>query len=126
MKVGEREGAFTNSPRRAAILRWFSWRRNGFALRPDAVILRRGAIWRELVVVPAARMQSVSVHQGPLERAMRLANVQAHTVAGPINARLGALDAGDASRFFRELADTAIAAAAADRSHRWRSGEAPA
>ncbi len=113
---------FTNSPRRAAILRWFSWRRNGFALTPDAAILRRGAIWRELVVVPAARMQSVSVSQGPLYRALRLGRVNAHTVAGPISARLGALDVGDASAFFRDLSETAVAAAAADRTHRWRSG----
>ncbi len=113
---------FTNSPRRAAILRWFSWRRNGFSLTKDAAILRRGAIWRELVVVPAARMQSVEVSQGPVYRALRLGRVQAHTVAGPISARLGALDVGDASDFFRELSQTAVAAAAADRSHRWRSG----
>src|SRR5690606_25300694 len=59
------DDGYTTSPRRGAVLRWFSWRRNGFALRPDAVVLRRGAIWRELVVVPAARMQSVSVDQGP-------------------------------------------------------------
>jgi putative membrane protein len=111
---------YTTSPRRAAVLRWFSWRRNGFALRPDAVILRRGAIWRELVVVPAARMQSVSLRQGPLQRALRLAGVHVHTVAGPISARLGALDAGDASGFFRDVARTAIAAAVADRTHRWR------
>jgi len=117
---------FTNSPRRAAVLRWFSWRRNGFALRPDAVVLRRGAIWRELVVVPAARMQSVSVHQGPLDRALRLAGVDVHTVAGPISARLGALDVSDASGFFRDVAGTAIGAAAADRTHRWRSGGAAA
>ncbi len=120
-KATEGDG-FTNSPRRAAILRWFSWRRNGFALTPDAAILRRGAIWRELVVVPAARMQSVSVSQGPLYRAMRLGRVHAHTVSGPISARLGALDVADASDFFRELAQTAVAAAASDRSHRWRSG----
>jgi putative membrane protein len=120
-KATEGDG-FTNSPRRAAILRWFSWRRNGFALTPDAAILRRGAIWRELVVVPAARMQSVSVSQGPLYRALQLGRVHAHTVAGPINARLGALDVADASVFFRELSQTAVAAAAADRSHRWRSG----
>ncbi|MEO8094298.1 MAG: PH domain-containing protein [Pseudolysinimonas sp.] len=118
------DDGFTNSPRRAAILRWFSWRRNGFALRPDSVVLRRGAVWRELVVVPAARMQSVSLHQGPLDRALRLAEVNVHTVAGPINARLGALDAQDASRFFRDVAQTAVAAAAADRTHRWRSGGA--
>jgi putative membrane protein len=120
-KATEGDG-FTNSPRRAAILRWFSWRRNGFAFTPDAVILRRGAIWRELVVVPAARMQSVSVSQGPLYRALRLGRVHAHTVAGPITPRLGALDAGDASAFFRDLSELAVVAAAADRSHRWRSG----
>lgn len=113
---------FTNSPRRAAILRWFSWRRNGFALTPDAAVIRRGAIWRELVVVPAARMQSVSVSQGPIYRALRLGRVNAHTVAGPISARLGALDVGDAGGFFRDLSELAVAAAAADRSHRWRSG----
>ena len=114
------DDGFTTSPRRAIVLRWFSWRRNGFALRPDAVILRRGAIWRELVVVPAARMQSVSLRQGPLQRALRLAGVHVHTVAGPISARLGALDAGDAAGFFRDVARTAIAAAVADRTHRWR------
>jgi putative membrane protein len=120
------DDGYTNSPRRGAVLRWFSWRRNGFALRPEAVVLRRGAVWRELVVVPAARMQSVSLHQGPLDRALRLAEVHVHTVAGPISARLGALDASDASGFFGEAASTAIAAAAADRTHRWRTGGAPA
>jgi putative membrane protein len=45
-----------------------------------------------------------------------------HTVAGPINARLGALDASVASGFFRDVADTAVSAAAADRTHRWRAG----
>jgi putative membrane protein len=120
-KASEGDG-FTNSPRRAAILRWFSWRRNGFALTPDAAILRRGAIWRELVVVPAARLQSISVSQGPVYRAMRLGRVHAHTVSGPISAGLGALDVADVETFFRELSETAVAAAAADRSHRWRSG----
>ncbi len=120
-KASEGDG-YTNSPRRAAILRWFSWRRNGFSLTSDAAILRRGAIWRELVVVPAARLQSISVSQGPVYRAMRLGRVHAHTVAGPISASLGALDVEDASVFFRDLSETAIAAAAADRSHRWRSG----
>ncbi|MES1212435.1 MAG: PH domain-containing protein, partial [Leifsonia sp.] len=47
---------YTGSPRRAAVLRWFSRRRNGFALEPEAVVLRRGAIWRSLVIVPSARM----------------------------------------------------------------------
>ncbi|WP_246140051.1 PH domain-containing protein [Protaetiibacter larvae] len=110
---------FTTSPRRAAILRWFSWRRNGFLLFPDAVVLRRGAIWRSLIVVPTARTQSVDVRQGPLERALGLSAVQVHTVSGPVSARIGALDVRDASRLFRGVAAAGVAAIEADRSHRW-------
>jgi putative membrane protein len=125
LERGDPDDGYTISPPRARILRWFSRRRNGFALRPDAVLLRRGAIWRDLVIVPTARMQSVAVHQGPLLRRLRLAAIHVHTVAGPITARLGALDADDAVGFFREAADAEVAAAAADRSHRWGANRPP-
>lgn len=115
------EDGFTTSPRRAAVLRWFSWRRNGFLLHPDAVILRRGALWRSLTVVPTARTQSVAAHQGPIERMLRLAQVRLHTVAGPVTARVGALDVRDASALFRDAAAAGVAAIRADRSHRWGS-----
>ncbi|HEY4224267.1 MAG TPA: PH domain-containing protein [Pseudolysinimonas sp.] len=115
------DDGYSGSPRRAAVFRWFSWRRNGFALEQEAVLLRRGAIWRELVVVPTARMQSISLHQGPLLRMLRLADVHVHTVAGPIRATLDDLDAVVAAGFFRDVAASAIAAAAADRTHRWKS-----
>ncbi len=113
------EDGFTTSPRRGAVLRWFSWRRNGFLLHPDAVVLRRGAVWRSLAVVPMARTQSVAVSQGPLERALRLAKVRFHTVQGPVTPSLGALDALDASALFRDTASASVAAIAADRTHRW-------
>ena len=102
---------------------WFSWRRNGFTITPDAFMLRRGAIWRELVIVPAPRVQSVSLDQGPLGRATRLANVHLHTVAGPITARLGAIDAETAAGFFADSRRHLIDAAARDRSHRWGEGK---
>ncbi|MEX1079842.1 MAG: PH domain-containing protein [Homoserinimonas sp.] len=117
---------FVNSPRRAAWLRWFSWQRNGFAITADAVLLRKGIIWRGLVVVPTPRVQSVSVSQGPLYRLCRLASVQLHTVAGPITAELDAVDQDAALAFFSEVADVTVQSVAADTSHRWRSGEAPA
>lgn len=113
---------FTNSPPRARVLRWFSRRRNGFALLPGAVLLRRGAIWRELVIVPTPRMQSVDVRQGPLLRALRLAALQVHTVAGPITASIGALDAADAQAGFQRIAAAGIASSRSDRSHRWGAG----
>lgn len=118
------DGGFVISPPRARALRWFSRRRNGFALRPGIVLLRRGAIWRELVIVPQARIQSVSLRQGPVLRALRLAGFRLHTVAGPVSAALGAIDADEAVRCFGRIADAAVASANSDTSHRWR--EAPA
>ena len=114
---------FTNSPRRAAWLRPFSWRRNGFAIVSGSLLLRKGAIWRRLIIVPQPRLQSVGLHQGPLLRLLRLASIQLHTVHGPITADLGAVDRDVALAFFTEVAAAAVRAAQSDTSHRWRSGE---
>jgi putative membrane protein len=118
--VSKGDDDFVNSPPRARVIRWFSLKRNGFAMAEGAVLLRKGAIWRELIVVPQARMQSAALHQGPLLRRLRLASIQLHTVAGPITPSLGAIDADEAMRFFGAVADAAVASARADTSHRWR------
>jgi putative membrane protein len=123
---GAPDDDFVNSPRRARVFLWFSQRRNGFAMLPGVVLLRQGAVWRQLTVVPEARMQSVAIHQGPVSRMLRLASVRLHTVAGPIVPRIGAVDSVEALRFFREVADAAILSSSADTSHRWRSGEVSA
>ena len=117
------DDGFTNSPRRAAVIRWFSWRRNGFALVDDAVLLRKGAIWRELVIVPLARLQSVSIDDGPIYRRLRLRAVKVHTVAGPITPSLGALDHTEADSFFDTVAAAAVRSGSADTSHHWRAHE---
>ena len=116
---------FTNSPRRAAWLRPFSWRRNGFAIVPGSLVLRKGAFWRRLIIVPQPRLQSVGLHQGPLLRWLGLADVQLHTVHGPISADLGAIDRDAALAFFTQVADVAVRAGQSDTSHRWRAGELP-
>ncbi len=122
---GNAEG-FTTSPRRARFIRWFSWRRNGFALTPGFILFRTGVIWRQLVIVPEARMQSVEFHQGPIDRALRLGAVKVHTVSGPVAALLGALDEQVARRLLVDAADAAIVSSSADVTHRWRSAEVPA
>jgi len=117
------DDGFVNSPKRARWYLWFSQPRNGFATLPGAVVLRQGAVWRQLTIVPEARMQSVAVSEGPVFRAMKLASIRVHTVAGPIAPALSAVDRTEALRFFREVADAAISSSSADTSHRWRSGE---
>ena len=113
------EGGFTTSPRRGQVLRWFSWRRNGFRTAPGSLLLRKGAIWRELIVVPLPRLQSVGLRQGPLHRWLGLAAIDLHTVQGPIDATIGALDAQDARDFFVTASRDAVVAARADQTHRW-------
>ena len=117
------DDGFVNSPKRARWYLWFSQPRNGFAILPGAVVLRQGAVWRQLTIVPEARMQSVAISEGPIFRAMSLASIRVHTVAGPIAPALSGVDRTQALRFFREVADAAISSSSADTSHRWRSGE---
>ncbi len=116
---------FVNSPARARVLRWFSQGRNGYAFGPDTVLLRKGRIWRQLVIVPQPRVQSVSLQQGPIYRWLRVARIRVHTVAGPISAELGAVDNGDAIAFFAAASRAIVDSARADTSHRWRAGETP-
>jgi putative membrane protein len=114
---------YTNTPRRGRLLRVLSWRRNGFLVGPDALFLRRGFVWRTLAILPLARMQSVSVRQGPLYRTLRLAGTNAHTIIGPVSGRLGALDRDAALELFATVEANTIAAAARDRTHRWADAD---
>ncbi len=110
---------YVNTPRRARLLRLFSWRRNGLHLTDRALFLRRGVVWRRLAIFPLARLQSVDITQGPVDRALRVAAVRAHTIPGRVSGTLGVIDRDAALAAFEGVAAGAIAAAASDRSHRW-------
>ncbi|MCU1420069.1 MAG: hypothetical protein JWR57_1238 [Mycetocola sp.] len=121
------DDGFVNAPRSARWLRPFSWRRTGFTLTGASVLLRTGRVWRSLVIVPQARLQSVSLTQGPVRRALGLAGVHPHTVSGPVGTRLPVLGAAQALEFFEDVAAAAVSSGAADTTHRWRAAaEEPA
>lgn len=110
---------YVTTPRRAWWLRPLSWRRNGVLLTEDAILLRHGLIWRSLVILPLARLQSVALSQGPLGRSQKAATLTGHTVAGQVPGAVGALDRDDAVAVWQRAATAVITAAASDRSHRW-------
>ena len=115
----QQDDPFTDTPRRARLLRPLSWKRNGFRMTRDVVLFRRGVIWRKLAILPLARLQSLALHQGPIDRAFRVASARVHTVAGPVDSALGAIDRDAALGLFADAAAGAVRAASVDRSHRW-------
>ncbi|THG29588.1 PH domain-containing protein [Naasia lichenicola] len=117
--TGSGGDGYVGSPRRARVLHPLSWKRNGFIFTDTALLLRAGRIWRTLTIVPEARLQSVSLTQSTVGRALRVATVHAHTVSGPVTARIGALDVDTAIELFSDVSRVAITTGRADTSYRW-------
>ena len=85
-------------------------------------MMRRGAIWRKLAIFPLARLQSIGIEQGPLDRALKVASIRAHTITGRVYGRLAILDRDAALGVFEDAEAAAITAASSDHSHRWADG----
>jgi putative membrane protein len=99
------EGAdhgFVTASQRARLLDPLSWRRQGYAVTPDCVVLRGGVLKRVAKVVPHARVQSLRVEQGPLQRARGVASVQLVSTPGPVKATAAHLDVAEAQRLLGE------------------------
>jgi len=86
-----------------------SW---GYAERADDLLVTRGVLRRQLVVVPYGRMQFVDVTAGPLDRRFGLATVQLHTAAAATDASIPGLVPAEAARLRDRLAARGEATAA--------------
>lgn len=82
---------------------WILWlvprqvRVYGYAEREDDFLVRKGVMFRSIVVVPYGRMQFTDVESGPLMRAFGIAKVQLHTAAASTDATVPGLAAADAA-----------------------------
>ncbi|WP_394289197.1 PH domain-containing protein [Microbacterium sp.] len=80
-------------PRRA---RWFApffWRTYGVGMDERVVVGCRGWFTRRMDVVPQARVQSVRIEQGPLQRRLGLADLCVDIPPGPVRLRGSQRDA---------------------------------
>lgn len=123
--AGEFDGGFVTSPRRVRLLAPLGWRRNGFTATETALLLRSGRLWRELVVVPHQRTQSMALHQGPLARRFRVADLVLHTTAGPVSPRLIQAGLDEARTLFNAQAARAREARKRQTSEQWLAQVAP-
>lgn len=96
-----------------------SWKRHGYVLTDMGLLLRRGVMWRKLAIFPLARLQGVSLSQGPIDRAQRVSGAQVHSVQGLITGNLSGLERDDALFLINGVTEAAAAAAERDHSHRW-------
>ena len=82
-------------PRRARWLRWFDRQTFWWGLDDRVIVARHGLFTRVRAVVPHSRVQSTRLHQGPLQRRLRLADLSIQIPAGPVQLSCRHLDAGD-------------------------------
>jgi len=113
------DGGFVTTPRRARFLAPLSWRRNGFATTDTALLIRSGRWWRELVVVPHQRTQSLALHQGPLARRFGVADLVLHTTSGPVAPRLTQAGLDEARALFNAQSVRARLARKRQTSEQW-------
>lgn len=94
----------------ALLLVWVLWlvprqvRAIGYAERDDDLLVRKGILFRSIVVVPYGRMQYVDLTAGPLARAFGIASVQLHTASAATDAAIPGLPAAEAARLRDQLA----------------------
>ena len=120
------DGGFVTTPRRARLLAPLTWRRNGYAATGTALLIRSGRWWRHLVVVPHQRTQSMALHQGPLARRFRVADLVLHTTAGPVAPRLTQAGLDEARQLFDEQSARARLARKRQTTEQWLRQVVPA
>lgn len=107
----------TPPPPRVRWLRPLSRRAVGAGLDEQVFVARSGLLTRRLTLVPYARIQSVRVTQGPVQRRLRVATVHADT-AGGSGAAAPDRDLVEAWELAAELTARAHAARHHDRGRR--------
>ncbi|MCW5254385.1 PH domain-containing protein [Streptomyces sp. SHP 1-2] len=96
--------SLSRPPGRARWCRPVWWRGHGVVVTDTVFAARRGLFRRTLSLVPHAKVQSVRVTQGPVRRALDLADVRVDTGAnGTVTA--GLRDAAEAAALLQQQAD---------------------
>ncbi|WP_291383003.1 PH domain-containing protein [Demequina sp.] len=90
------DGGFVTSPASATWVDPLQRRFRGVRATETALFIRRGWLVKELIVVPHERTQSLALRQGPIQRALGLADVAVHSTKGavrPVAQHLAVADA---------------------------------
>lgn len=104
------DGGFTTAPQSARILDPFAWRRRGYAVTGDHLVIRTGFVSRRVQLVPHARVQSLSLEQGPIQRWRGVASAQIVSTPGSVVPKVDHLAVDEAERLIEEQRSRSTAA----------------
>ncbi|WP_291379907.1 PH domain-containing protein [Demequina sp.] len=90
------DGGFITAPVSAKWVDPLQRRFRGVLATETALFIRRGWLVKELIVVPHERTQSLALKQGPIQRALGLADVAVHSTKGVVRPVAQHLDVADA------------------------------
>lgn len=98
------------SPRRARLIRWFDGWTLRYGWNESVIASRHGWLDRTTDLVPHAKVQSVRITRGPLQRRLRLASVHIDTPRGPVTLVANHLEPANARSLALSELDRARAA----------------
>ncbi len=104
------DGGFTTAPEGARLLDPIAWRRRGYAVSESQLVIRTGYVARSVQVVPHARVQSLTLEQGPVQRAREVASVRVVSTPGAVAPRVHHLTVAEAERLVEEQRERSTAA----------------
>lgn len=90
----------TSAPRRSWLFAPVGWRYRWIGADGTAFVTHSGWIQCSTNIVPHRKTQSVELRQGPVQRRRRVATIEVHTPAGPVNADGRHFDEHDARGMF--------------------------
>ena len=108
-------------PHSARILDPLVHKRRAFGLTDAVFAIRDGFFNLRFSIIPVTRIQSVSLHQGPIQRWRRVASVRAALVPGPVASMAEHVEAGRSLELWAQLSQASKVRREAEAPERWLS-----
>ena len=122
LRVGTGEDRWmTPIPPSARILDPLVYKRRAFGLTDAVFAIRDGFFNLRFSIIPLTRIQSVSLHQGPIQRWRRVASVRAALVPGPVASMAEHVEAGRSLELWAQLSQASKVRREAEAPERWLS-----
>ena len=122
LRVGVGEDCWmTPVPDSARILDPLVHKRRAFGLTEAVFAIRDGFFNLRFSIIPLTRIQSVSLHQGPIQRWRHVASVRAALVPGPVASLAEHVEAGRSLELWAQLSQGSKVRREAEAPERWLS-----